>query len=513
MRIPFRQGLVTAPPNLLQANGSAVNLVIAQPAVLVATIADKQANYLISERSPITNAWTGPFVAGTTYWLYIEINRLTGQRTFGHTLLEPIEAAVAPSNPTNGQMWFDTTLNQMKEWNATAVRWIEKLRVLAARYSAGATFISVSYNSPSFTGTQIGSLQSTPIAAGALMYDENGDPIKRNNGYFFTTEDVVTASIASSTHVKLGSVVVEAVAESNIPAYRVVQFVDFNKVEMAINASMINTGAYGMVEVDAVTGTVVNVVLDGVITNTNWNWLNVNEAIYVGVDGELTTSVPANAIVVGYVVDRNTIVLRPSLATVNITAGGGGTNVGPATTSTLGIVRLSTTSATPSQPVVVETSDPRLTTQRDDVYVAPNQTAVPTVLNTVAPSGLISPLQVYRNGVLQKYGPAATNTTTTLTASITAGSNVLHFASTNGALVPGARITHISLPTNTVITSVDNSQLIAQLSAILPSSQGNITNGTFSVGGMLGGSYVVTGAHEVQFNEPLDGGDVITFVV
>lgn len=357
MRISFRQGIVQAPNAFLQANGATVNLSIASPALVLAAVADGTANYLITERSTVTSAWTGPFVSGTDYWLYWDINPISGVRTFGHTLLEPAEGNSAPLSPANDQHWFDTTQTKMKVWNSVAGRWVNKIRVFAGKYQSGTTFVSMSINAPSYVGTQIGVLENVPVDAGALVFDLNGDPMKRSNGTFFTTEDVVTASLASASAIKVGAVIIEAVATTNIPAYSIVTFSGFHQVALATNI-MMTEGAFGMIETDAVIGDVVHVVLQGVVTNPAWDWTaqGVNNALYVSSTGSLTTTPPPNPVVVGTVVDVNSILLRPSLQTITVDGG----TLGPATTTTLGTVRLSTAGTSPLSPVVVEDSDPRL---------------------------------------------------------------------------------------------------------------------------------------------------------
>jgi hypothetical protein len=322
MQINFRQGIVQAPNAFLQANGATVNLSIASPALLLVAFADGQANYLHTERSTVTSAWTGPFTSGPDYWLYWDLNPVSGVRTFGHTLFEPVEAASAPLSPVNDQHWFDTNLNKMKVWNTTAARWVNKIRVFAGKYQSGTTFISMSINAPDFTGTQVGSLAAVPVDAGALVFDLNGDPVKRNGGAFFTTSDVVTASVASASRVKVGAVMIEAVATSNIPAYSIVKFSGFHEVELQTGL-MEFASVYGMVEIDAVIGDVVTVVLDGVVTNPAWNWTAAGPSapLYVDPTGVLTPTEPTDGVVVGAVVDINSILVRPTLQTVTSISG------------------------------------------------------------------------------------------------------------------------------------------------------------------------------------------------
>lgn len=353
MRINFRQGLVRVPTNFLSLAAGKVSLVIPAAETVVMTFADGDNNYLLTERSQINDAWTGPFVSGNNYWLYWDINIITGARTFGHTILTPVEGANPPATPQVNQHWFDTTTNIMKVW--TGSNWARKLRVFAAQLTSGSLFVSMSINSPVYTGTQVGALANIPISTGALVFDAvSGDPIKKSDGTFFTTEDLAITGIASSSHVKMGSIIIEAEAQSNIPAFSIVRFVDFNKVIVATNY-LIDNGTYGIVDYGATTGNTVNVTLEGLIENLDWDWsaAGVNAPLYVDTNGFLTTTVPPSPIIVAAVVDRHTILLRPSSLFLN-------TFNDPMTTVDPGTARLSVPAVDITDPIVVGDNDPRI---------------------------------------------------------------------------------------------------------------------------------------------------------
>lgn len=377
MRIHFRQGLVTAPPNFLQQSGPSVSLTIAAPVYLQAAIVDGAANYLHVERFSVPNAWSGPFVSGTDYWLFWDINPVSGVRTFGHTSLEPIESATAPDAPANDQHWFDTVHNKMRVWNGTANRWVNKVRVFAAKYASATTFVSMSIDAPAFTGTQVGSLV-VPVDIGVLVFDINGDPIKRAGGTFFTTADVVTASLASASQVRVGAVVIEAVAASHIPAYSVVRFSGFHEVTLATGLTR-RESIYGMVETDAVTGDVVNVVTDGVVTNPMWDWtsVGVNTPLYVDANGALTHVQPTDGVAVGAVVDINSILIRP---VVQLIATGSG--------------------APDPTPPAAGISAPK----RQFIDLPAEAASIITTIPLAAESNGTSYVQLYINGVLQNEG-------------------------------------------------------------------------------------------------------------
>jgi hypothetical protein len=334
MRIQFRQGIVTAPPSFLQLNGTTVNLALAPLDQVNVAFADGITDYLHTERLPITSAWTGPFAAGPqSYWLFWDINTLTGQRTFGHTLLAPVASSTAPPTPAVDQHWFDTSTNRMKVFTGTG-RWVNKIRVFAAKLDNGSILQSVGADNPAFTGSQVSTLEAVPTSVGALVFDVNGDAVKRN-GFFFTTEDVVVTGVASAAQLKIGAIAIQAVAVANIPAYSIVHFTDFNQIDLATNLT--TSGAYGLIEGAASAGAVVNVSVEGLVTNPLWNWVSagVNAPLYVSMTGELTTVQPPQATVVATVVDTNTILLRASIVVVN-----GGT-AGPAAPQNLTIKEVS----------------------------------------------------------------------------------------------------------------------------------------------------------------------------
>lgn len=361
MKVNFKQGIVSAPTNFLTLNADKVNLTIPINESVILNIADGISNYLVTERAAITNAWTGPFVPGTDYWLYWDFNVITGARTFGFTTQEPVEGAVAPaanirfSNQTTHQVthWFDTNKNQMFIWAGS--RWVRRVRIFAAKLQAGAIFISVSKNSPSFLGTQIGSLE-VPVISGALLYDTNGLPIKKGNGQFFTTEDAALSGILSSTQVKFGSILIQASAARTMTAYTLVRFIDFNEVDMVTN-SLVDNSAYGIIEQSVNINESVNVVTDGVVENPLWDWsaLGINAPLYSDVNGQLTSVPSSTNVIVAGVIDKNKILLRPSSLFLS-------SDNEAATINDVGTVRLSNPPLPGdiNAPIVISSTDARI---------------------------------------------------------------------------------------------------------------------------------------------------------
>lgn len=363
MQVPFRQGIVRSTPNFLQITGSTVSLVIPHPEYVLATVADATSDYLFAEKESVSNAWTGPFVTGEVYWLYWDIHPLTGAKTYGHTVYEPIEGSVTPPSPLPDQHWFDTSSNTMKVWNATAGRWVNKIRVFAAKLIAGSSLVSMSINSPAFEGTQVGSYVGSPILAGYLVFDDEGKALRKGNGKFFTTEDVGITGITSSSRVRLGSIVKEAESISNMANNTIVVFSDFDKVRPAEPSDFLHTKQFGIIEEDVVIGEFVNVITDGVVSSLEWDWTpyGVNTPLYVGAGGVLSVVPTAPALApVAIVIGKNSIQLGTLEVNVSVT----GAVVEPMTTSVAGVAKLSVAAISAVDPIVVGDNDPRMSDAR-----------------------------------------------------------------------------------------------------------------------------------------------------
>ena len=88
MRLLFRQGIVQyQQPDFLSVGPSYVSLVVIDTPCII-TFADGTKDYLFIEQQTVVNAW-GPIYPGQDQWLYWDIDRRTGQRTFGITTLQP----------------------------------------------------------------------------------------------------------------------------------------------------------------------------------------------------------------------------------------------------------------------------------------------------------------------------------------------------------------------------------------------------------------------------------------
>lgn len=333
-RISFRQGIVRhgkspGQPFFLQQNGQFVDLVVSPDLTLIA-FADGNKDYLYTESVTAIKAW-GPFAVPDNYWMYWDINRVTGIRTYGSTTLLPIYATTAPLAPIVGQMWFDVstgnaTSGKMYEYNGAS--WVQVLRVFAGIYSSSNQFLSpvdtVSIET-NFTGTQIGATGNVTTNAGALAYDAAGKPIVNQDGKFFTTEDVFTAGVPTGASLKINNSLIRAQSTESIGSYQVVVFSNFNKIALASPFDFLDK-VYGIVEEDVPINDIGNVVTEGVIFNELWDFVNstatppmvgsINDPIYVTSSGELTTditfSIPGQ-VPVGAIVGLQSILFSPGI--------------------------------------------------------------------------------------------------------------------------------------------------------------------------------------------------------
>lgn len=134
MHVPARNSILYgridalgAPAHLI-LSGGAVEL-DASPTMLLLNFAAGMA-----ETGPVDHIamvaedhiWSGLPVSSTC-WLYAQRNPSTGAITFGHTVLEPVTAKIAPAAPAEGQHWYDSRAGRMLVFSGGA--WGEVQRV------------------------------------------------------------------------------------------------------------------------------------------------------------------------------------------------------------------------------------------------------------------------------------------------------------------------------------------------------------------------------------------------
>ena len=311
MRIPFRHGLIryqksgVAQTFLTQSNGgSTISLHVDTTSTVIA-IAHGASDYLYEEKRSITPAWTGPFVSGNDYWLYWNIDMLSGQRTFGHTTLPPVLVGPAPVSPSVNQHWFDHASNVMKVWAGTS--WTEVLRVFACMYNEG----TIIEEYP--TGSQVGIL--TPSYPGTILFDNNSDPIRRLRGgnrrsEFITTESLLATQTANGlTNIAIEAKLPITEAIENIPAFRLISYKDNNRIGLASYTDQAHV-IVGIVQEEFFTGDVGTFIPSGQVTNEDWNWTVLpGSPLFCGMAGEVTTSVPQIGVIqqIGHVISPTEI--------------------------------------------------------------------------------------------------------------------------------------------------------------------------------------------------------------
>ena len=378
MKVDFRQGIVRYPATggvqqfLLRNNGTLAVTLNPTSQPLEITFAFEDTDYFFSEPLIVTDAWSG-ITGGIDHWLYWDLNLTTGLRTFGHTLLEPIVSPTQPISPLNDQHWFDTTTRTMKVFTLGGFR--TALRVFACKYAAAITFQPVSSglvpNFP-FAGSQAGLNQ--PAFAGRLLFEDTGLPVVKTNGHFFTTEDSFFVEGTSANNIRLESNIVHACAGENMAAYHVVKYSDFSKVTLAGYNDVGEDSMIGMLTEDANINESIPLVLQGVVTNLNWNWATPGARLWVLETGVLVevdpnvsnpTTYPAVHVPVGRVLSPQSIFFDQGLGGKGDQGAPGPAGVSPpASTGTAGTVFITTPRTQSQLPTVVSDTDPRLSNAR-----------------------------------------------------------------------------------------------------------------------------------------------------
>ena len=369
MRVDFQQGIITYPTSsnqqvFLYYNGGYVSLQTDAGRVDI-TFAHGTENYLFTESTNTINAW-GPLTPSTNYWLYWDINLLTGNRTFGYTTLQPLFGSTQPSSPAIGQHWFDTTNKIMQVYQTNG--WATFVRVFAAKVNSSTfTALGSGYSNLPFAGTQVGLTSPSGILTGRILVDDTGTPISRRNGELFTTEDDFFINGSPVNTIRLESDIVNGAALEPIGRFQVVMYTNFGKINVA-NYNAIQTTVIAMSMEDLLTGEVGELCVQGVITNPTWNWLTVGAPLWVDDYGLLTsvdlgltdsTNHPITKVPIARVLTQNSIYFDQGMGGKGDPGEANG-NLPIATTTVLGIAKLTVPATDPNNPLVVETNDPRL---------------------------------------------------------------------------------------------------------------------------------------------------------
>lgn len=313
-RVSFRQGIVRTHSTALQfTSGNTVILVNATTAPVVYTFADGDSDYLYEEAGTVNPAWED-LPSASQYWLFYELDVLTGERKFGTTIYDPVSQSIAPSSPQTNQHWFDTVSNTMFVWNGNV--WIRVVRVFAARVD-GTSITQFD------VGTQVG-LDSAVFSGFLLFDDENKTrPLKRfdrrGRGKFITTETPIFSQFSNLTGFRPEQSIVDGKAIEPIGQYQCLALKGERELGLAKYTDP-DFPCIGIALEGFATGEVHSYITTGYVTDDNFLTLlpNVNFSndpgtfIFVSDTGEMTTDVPQSFSMqqVGVIVDSSTIFIN-----------------------------------------------------------------------------------------------------------------------------------------------------------------------------------------------------------
>jgi hypothetical protein len=327
MRLNFRQGLVITQPGYMVYDGphNTVDISLDPNTSITATATYKSKDFLLVENND-TNAW-GPMVwnptwgiqpGGLIYYLYWDINLASGAITKNFTPHSVIYSTVPPSlNPAIDQHWYDLSVNVMKVWSGTY--WIPVIRVFAGSFQVSGHIIS--QYAP---GSQ--AMINGTFDAGFILYGTDLRGIKDSTGEFVsTTTPIITNQGSYTSPLRLELVSPTAIAAEVIPAFYCVTSNKNNKVGLA---SILNgKRPIGIVDVDCMPGSAVDIIVHGLAFNDSWNWdQNLSQELYCGLNGEIVQT-PSNNPTVENI--RIGIALSPQSALIDIDFYGSSGGQGP----------------------------------------------------------------------------------------------------------------------------------------------------------------------------------------
>lgn len=312
-QLSFRQGIVRTHSTALQfTSGNTVILVNASTAPVSYTFADGESDYFFEEGGTTDPAWTN-LPTASEFWLYYEIDALTGERKFGTTIFQPIEDPSPPTSPAIDQHWFDTRPSQeiMNVWNGN--RWVPKIRVFAGRVNG-----TVIFQFP--TGTQAG--LNTKVRSGFLLFDDQNKtrPLKRfdrrGRGKFITTETNIFSQFSNLTGFRPEQSIVDGQAQEPISQYQCVALLGERVLGLA-KTSAPTFPCIGIALEEFATGEVRSFVSTGYLTDDNFTTLlplvdfnlSPGTPVFVSDTGELTSDVPQSFSLqqIGVIVDSMTL--------------------------------------------------------------------------------------------------------------------------------------------------------------------------------------------------------------
>lgn len=207
MKINFRHGIISHQQgNFLQLNNNAVDI-IANNAPLVFTIAHKNQNYTHSEDNSVSAAWVGPFVE-QNYYLYLDFNPLTFERTFGYTTLEPVVQSVQPGHGNEEIVDVIPGVGGVGAFRVVGYFQLptgKPLSVINSTANNGNyTVYNYSYDNISgLTTIYVNETVNSPIVDGYITLDKdsNGVPLYKEGRHWYDTDANVQYVLTNNTWV------------------------------------------------------------------------------------------------------------------------------------------------------------------------------------------------------------------------------------------------------------------------------------------------------------------------
>lgn len=305
MKLSFRQGIVKTEnaqsPAILtptSLGAQTVNLNVSNQPVIV-TFAHHDANYIIQENNTIVGAWggggnpnNGPMIAGSTYYMYWELDLSTAALKRGWTTIPWVYGAEAPADPQVGQHWFDTANTKMRVWKQTGSNngyWQDVIRVFAGIYNGSTVTVYP-------LGSQVGI--SGEFEGGNILLGTNNAPLRQADGSFATTATPLIIQQTSGQNVKFEAALVFGQAIEEIPSHYMVSFAADGRIKLA-RSGAVDECAIGIVLSGLPEGEVGQVVTSGIVRNSNWDFTDeqVGKPLYLGPTGELWLIAPPGGLV------------------------------------------------------------------------------------------------------------------------------------------------------------------------------------------------------------------------
>lgn len=306
MFIQFRQGILRyqvpqSGPTLLQRtplSQTSVDLIAVPQEPVVITFAHYSANYIATENISVTGAWgggavnstNGPMPMNQTEYLYWELDLATGALNRGWTLLPPLYTSTQPTNPHNGQMWFDL-INTVwwvytQQGSAPGV-WQNKIRVFAGVYQSNGILV------PMPLGSQVVPPINGNFTAGNIILGTNNTPLKNSDGTFVTTGTQLTIQETSGQNVSFDAALAFGEAAEDIPAFYLVSFKPNKMIGLASNLNY-TSFVSGIVTEPLYEEEVGRVVINGIVRSDQWDWpsSSINAPLFCGPSGQVTLTPP-----------------------------------------------------------------------------------------------------------------------------------------------------------------------------------------------------------------------------